>query len=258
MEAAKSTDSAVEGRAVQGLGGIYMTIIDLHMHTKYSDGNHMVSEVLQIAEELRKSINLQIISITDHDSVLAYQELKNKEIREIYKGKIIYGTELSFNLDNKLYDVLGYNIDTDKMLEILAERANTARRIEIQNSLLTEFISVCDRKGIKHSANLRIITGNNNEAFNVVYNDISNFALHPKNESFREYIDKSNIAVFYKKCFTNPKSDFFVNDSRYSPTLKEAIAMIHQCGGKAFLAHSFAYGLDNTEIFIEYAISQRN
>lgn len=230
-------------------------MIDLHMHTKYSDGNHTVNEVLKMAEELRTSVGLEAISITDHDDVLAYQDLKNSQIWGIYKGKIIAGVELSFNLDNRLYDLLGYNIDADKMLKLLTGRADVNKKIERENSLLAEFIRICDKKGIEHRNDLQISAGNVHEAYNVVWNDISNFDEHPKNESFKEYISKDNINVFHKKHFLNPNSEFFVNVAKYSPTLKEAVDMIHRCGGKAFLAHSFVYGLDDVGKFIEYAIS---
>ena len=48
-------------------------MIDLHMHTIYSDGTDSVEELLKKANAL----NLDIISITDHDSCDAYYELEN-------------------------------------------------------------------------------------------------------------------------------------------------------------------------------------
>ena len=46
-------------------------MIDLHMHTKYSDGTDTLKEILQNANK----INLDIISITDHNSCNAYKEM---------------------------------------------------------------------------------------------------------------------------------------------------------------------------------------
>ena len=43
-------------------------MIDLHIHTNHSDGTDSVEELLKKAEVK----NLEIISITDHDSVGAY------------------------------------------------------------------------------------------------------------------------------------------------------------------------------------------
>lgn len=61
--------------------GNYM--IDLHIHTTYSDGTKNVTQILKQAEEL----NLDYISITDHDKVSAYEELKNINISDYYSRK---------------------------------------------------------------------------------------------------------------------------------------------------------------------------
>ena len=79
-------------------------MIDLHIHTKYSDGEYTVKKILEICEQT----GLEVMSITDHDSVGAYLEMeKNPELKQIFHGQIIPGTELSFNKDNHLFDVLG-------------------------------------------------------------------------------------------------------------------------------------------------------
>ena len=43
-------------------------MIDLHMHTTYSDGTDTVKELLEKAEFL----GLEVISITDHNTCKAY------------------------------------------------------------------------------------------------------------------------------------------------------------------------------------------
>ena len=67
-------------------------MIDLHMHTKYSDGTWSVEETLRKAQK----IGLNTISITDHDSVAAHKELaENDAYKSIFTGKIIPGVEFS-------------------------------------------------------------------------------------------------------------------------------------------------------------------
>ena len=230
-----------------------MKNIDLHMHTQYSDGEYTVETVLRKCEEA----GLSIISITDHDSVEAYKEIeKNSKIREIFSGRIIEGTELSFNKDGHLFDVLGYGIDYKKMQKILDNRMNESARKKKQEILLEEFKEVCRKKGIKFDNSIKTNKGTKSEAFNLLFEDISNFEKYPENQIFIKYISKTNIAVFYKEFFSNPNSDFFVNEARFLPSLKESIDIIHECGGKAFLAHSFAYGLQDTISFINYAINE--
>ena len=62
-------------------------MIDLHTHTKYSDGTWSVEKLLQEAENLK----LGIISITDHDTLKAYNKLNTIDYKSIYSGKIIPG-----------------------------------------------------------------------------------------------------------------------------------------------------------------------
>lgn len=45
-------------------------MIDLHCHTKHSDGTWEVTELLSIAEEKE----IEILSITDHDTVAVHFE----------------------------------------------------------------------------------------------------------------------------------------------------------------------------------------
>ena len=52
-------------------------MIDLHIHTIYSDGADTLTEVLKKAEKLK----LEYISITDHDNCYAYDELKKTDER---------------------------------------------------------------------------------------------------------------------------------------------------------------------------------
>ena len=47
-------------------------MIDLHTHTKYSDGTWDVQKLLQEAEKN----NVELLAITDHDTVKAHLELE--------------------------------------------------------------------------------------------------------------------------------------------------------------------------------------
>lgn len=47
-------------------------MIDLHMHTKYSDGSDSLCELLTRVENKK----LNTISITDHNTALAYEEME--------------------------------------------------------------------------------------------------------------------------------------------------------------------------------------
>ena len=55
-------------------------MIDLHMHTNYSDGTDDIITFLQKTEENK----LEIISITDHNTVKAYFELDKINIKNYF------------------------------------------------------------------------------------------------------------------------------------------------------------------------------
>jgi predicted metal-dependent phosphoesterase TrpH len=109
--------------------------IDLHIHTKTcSDGNLSIEEVFQEA----KRRNIDLMSITDHDSVDCQERaiVLAKEYGIFY----IIGVELNVTLqypDNKsiLLDFLGYQYDTNnqelknKLQVIKAHREARARQI---------------------------------------------------------------------------------------------------------------------------------
>ena len=79
-------------------------MIDLHVHTCFSDGEHTPKEVVEIA----KVNGVDTISITDHDSVYGISEA-------ILEGKkqgicVVPGIEITA-FENREVHVLGYNID---------------------------------------------------------------------------------------------------------------------------------------------------
>lgn len=78
---------------------------DLHVHTYYSDG--LISPEEAVAEAKRNGVNL--ISVTDHDTMLATAEVK--ECAEQKGIKAVSGIEVSaYEGDIKLH-TLGYNVD---------------------------------------------------------------------------------------------------------------------------------------------------
>lgn len=77
-------------------------MVDLHLHTTYSDGEFGVEELLNLLIDK----NISLFSITDHDSVDAYYELKNIPS----SISIVPGVEISSRFSGFDCHILGYNI----------------------------------------------------------------------------------------------------------------------------------------------------
>ena len=90
-------------------------MIDLHTHTKHSDGSSTTEELLREAEK----IGLTHLSITDHNTIAAYNDLKDYTTRMQFKGKIITGIEITTTYKGETIEILGYNFDLNKMQEFL-------------------------------------------------------------------------------------------------------------------------------------------
>lgn len=83
--------------------------LDLHIHTSYSDGTQDIEELCLLS---LKS-NIQIISFTDHNTVMAYKE---KKVINKYGLAYIPGIELSAIHNGTQIHLLGYGIDTNAPL----------------------------------------------------------------------------------------------------------------------------------------------
>jgi predicted metal-dependent phosphoesterase TrpH len=78
---------------------------DLHIHTTYSDGTCSPKEIFSLATKA----GLNVISITDHDTVAALQE--SVALAEEHKIEFIPGIEFTCEVPKTEVHILGYFID---------------------------------------------------------------------------------------------------------------------------------------------------
>lgn len=92
-------------------------LVDLHIHTYYSDGTMSPKEVV---EEAKKK-NLGIIAITDHDVLDSYEELK----KEAEKAGIIVirGVEIDSIFEGHLVHLLAYKFEDNENFFKLVDKA---------------------------------------------------------------------------------------------------------------------------------------
>ncbi len=208
-------------------------MIDIHTHTTYSDGTLTPGELLEEAQKKK----LTIISITDHNTIGAYEELKNPNIRGKFKGMIIPGIEITTTYHGETIEVLGYNFNLDMMSELLKESVLTFEEKQIQEYNLIK----------KQYQKIGVIFDEENIKFNQKKESCrvsfwKEIKRHPENNClFLEEKSKEEASSFTRNEIYNPKSLLYVDESSLFPSLEKAIAMIHESGGLAFLAHTFAY-----------------
>ena len=217
-------------------------MIDLHMHTVYSDGDRTVEELLKLCEEQK----LEYISITDHDTCNQYNdEALNKGL---FSGKIIKGSELHAIHNNRKYEILAYGIDTEILNKWYQKYYSDEKLIESQNIAKERIIKIFEKMGIKY--NLDKVVWPTKPTEYMERRMFTEAFSHPENkEIFGEYND-SNFGLFFRKELTNPVSPFFMPPYGM-PEHKEVVEAIHNAGGKAFLAHPFEYKFEDTIGFID-------
>lgn len=125
-------------------------MIDLHIHTTYSDGTYSVKEILKEAQEKK----LEVISITDHDNVKAYKEIWKIDVNNFYSGKIITGCEFKCVLPeyNLPIEILGYEFEVSIVEKFLDSHNN----MEKQSKYLEHLKSVGKRIGLTFDENIKV------------------------------------------------------------------------------------------------------
>lgn len=219
-------------------------MIDLHIHTTSSDGSDEPEEILIKAQQM----GLKYISITDHDSIGAYEKLKKIKISDYFKGRIIPGCELSVSHNGKPIEVLGYGINLDiiKKMGIVSDE----KFLDRENEYLNKMKEVCRNLNIKYSSDLSV--KGKYFATQLMHNDLRKY---PENEKHFTKEVWESLNSFYRTCVNNEESPFFLNQMKYCPTVKEAADIIKKAGGKAFLAHLYVYFADSYDELLKSIIS---
>ena len=217
-------------------------MIDLHMHTIYSDGDKTIEEILKLCEDKK----LEYISITDHNTAKQYEDEAFRN-NNVFSGIIIKGAELNASFKNKTIEVLGYNINPSIINEWRKKYYSEEKLKEQQEICRKRLLNICDKKGLIYDESKIEKNIKSTDFIEVyIYNELMK---HEDNYEilgeFTESFDK-----FYRKGLANPESSYFLNRIEFRPKYKEVIDIIHKAGGKAFLAHPFEYKFKDTIGFL--------
>ena len=226
-------------------------MIDLHMHTTYSDGTDSLVELLNNANKKE----LKVISITDHDCVDSYKELDELYIERYYNGRIIVGCEFTTSFDNRTIEVLGYGFDYKKVDEYLSNFYADEFVISSRIALFNRLVNILKENNLIY--NNKVIEDAIKDKFYLItiYNELIKYK---ENEDILNEHLFGSYSDFIRKGIYNPKSKLFLNHGEFKPKIEEIINIIHSCGGIAFLAHPFQYKFNDTEIFLDKIYNKIN
>ena len=185
---------------------------DLHCHSIYSDGSDTPLELLNQA----KSIGLQGLSITDHDTIEAYQpelfsQAKKRDIQ------LLSGVEISSEYNNNTVHVLGYGFD-------------------FQSSSFHQFLSQIQRR--REERNLAILGKLHAKKMEVTESELR---LASQGVIGRPHIAAVMLQKGYVRSireafekFLKEGASCYVSGFKITPL--DAIEAIHGANGKAILA----------------------
>lgn len=207
-------------------------IIDMHAHTKYSDGQLSPDELIRLA--VKK--NIGVLAITDHDTIAGLKNIDRNNSLIVDSGiKIINGIELTAQVTKGKMHILGYDIDINN--KDLNNIESTLRDNRFQSVL-----SVLEQ--IKRDYDIRFY-----------YEDIKNM-INESHSLGRPELGKLCVKYGYTETvqeafnkYLNPakkKTKQFDRGIKYP----ECLELIINSGGIPVLAHPKSLKLEEKEFLI--------
>lgn len=199
-------------------------LIDLHMHSTYSDGQLTPAELVNIAAEL----DLVAVALADHDCIDGVTEFIDAAVRAGMES--ISGVELSCMHRGRDLHILGYGVDVDD---------------ETFQRMLKRFCDTREQRGIK------------------IVEKLADLGVHIDKEDVlvkagdgalgRPHIAEALVEGGYVRDFNEAFEKYIGEDcpayvDKYRMTPEDAVGHIHAAGGLAFVAHPGFY-LDDLEGF---------
>lgn len=210
-------------------------MIDMHMHTTYSDGADSLIEVLKKAESLK----LEYISITDHDTCEGYKELAKLDVKKYFSGQIINGVEIKCAYKKRLIEILGYKVDPKVINNFMEEFHKTKSKEILQQKYFDILHERCKNMGLVMSKKEDIEFNPKTDWASIkIYNDIK---AHEENKLKVPDDFWSEFNIFSKKYCGDVNYPLYIDKSEDYLQLDEAIKLVKDAGGLVFLPHIFIY-----------------
>lgn len=222
-------------------------MVDMHTHTTYSDGDKNLVELLTEAEKN----NVKILSITDHDTVDAYDELSKIDYKKLYTGKIVVGCEFNCIFNNAKIELLGYDFDIEKINEFCKNTYNKNPEYMDKNKEFELMMNLCHKNGII----VDDLTYDESMGWpiDIIHPSIKRHKENKKLFTDKEWNDRSH---FFRSCTCNMDFPLFIDLSNQIPIAKVVSSAIRSAGGKVFLAHLYLYPIKDHIAYLDKLVEE--
>ncbi|WP_194755351.1 PHP domain-containing protein [Aliidiomarina indica] len=199
--------------------------IDLHCHSKLSDGSLTPTELILRAHTMQ----IEVLALTDHDSLSSYRAACEAQLEhDLTSPVLIPGVEISCLWNGYEIHILGWNFSVDNSaLQGLIDdqqRKRRERSVAIYEKLVQQGVQAADLPDVTSMAPGQVLT-----------------RLH-----FAQALVQANYCKDIQRAFERylGKGQCAYVSSQWC-SIDEAIDAIRGAGGVAGLAHPLAYSLSN-------------
>ncbi|MBI3089936.1 MAG: PHP domain-containing protein [Candidatus Tectomicrobia bacterium] len=198
------------------------SIVDLHMHSYYSDGSFSPRALVARGAVL----GLRYLAITDHDEVQALPEARAAGAE--HGVAIIPGIEISTRYDNLGLHILGYCFDADHP----AMRALVAQQARSRNERAEQIVAKFTDLGF--GLDFDAIAAHARGALSQPLIVHALLASERNRQLLRRRGHEATHETLYRHYLSRGGPAYV---PKFSPDSREAIDLLHTCGGVAVLAH---------------------
>lgn len=201
--------------------------VDLHLHTKASDGALQPAELVKAANR----IGIRVMAVTDHDSVNGIAEAQ--EAASDLAIEVMPGIELSASLDGDEIHILGYLLDADDpSLQKALRRLQEDRLVQAQ--------AMVERLGalgypLEWDRVMAIANGGSVGRPHIARALVERGAVASVDEAFSRFLRRGGPA--------------YVEGSKFFPY--EAVSLIREAHGVPSLAHPIIVGAGDYHLDLE-------
>lgn len=198
-------------------------IIDLHCHTRFSDGELTPEEVVLRADNR----NINVLAITDHDTINGLDSAHQAIEKHNLKLTLIDGVEISTSWHGFEIHILGLKVN--RLCPVFVARLN--QQLETRHNRAERIAAKLEKFGFSGCL----------DAVKKIANGQCISRVH-----FAQYLVEKGAVSHIQKAF-----DKYLGrkEKAYVPphwiSIEDAVSWIKQAGGTAVLAHPSRYDLNN-------------